>query len=101
MQAIRKIITKEDFKNFEIPQELGDKFEIILLPIKNEELKIQREEQNHKKYQEKNILYKNVLSEKSKDIWSEEKENELFLASIYDAVIQENDKEDKIWSKYL
>ena len=30
-----------------------------------------------------------------------EKENELFLVSIYDAVIEESDKEDEIWSKYL
>jgi len=82
MQTIRKIVSRENFKNLEIPKEFGDKFEMILFPIENGEAgriengKLRMENEN-------------------------KKENELFLASIYDAVIEDSDKEDKTWSKYL
>ncbi|KIM04107.1 MAG: hypothetical protein KN64_09190 [Sulfurovum sp. AS07-7] len=32
MQAIRDIVTRDIFKNYEIPKEFGDRFEMILLP---------------------------------------------------------------------
>jgi len=95
MIALREIVSRDIFKNFEIPEKFGDEFEMILVPIYNGESRILM---NH---QENNRFAKNVLSQKSEDAWNDEKENELFLALIYDTVIEDSDKEDEIWSKYL
>lgn len=32
MQAIREIVTRDIFKNYEIPKDFGDEFEMILVP---------------------------------------------------------------------
>ena len=109
MQAIREIVNRDTFKNFEIPKEFGDRFEMILLPIENTELRIENDGRNYfeienkvlMKYQEENGFSKNVLADKNEDVWNEASENEQFLAAAYDAVIEDNDKEDEIWSKYL
>ena len=86
MQAIKKIVSRENFKNFKIPKEFGERFEMILLPIKNGELKMENEEQyfynsviedNKKedqiwmKYQEENGFCKNVLADESEDVWND------------------------------
>lgn len=64
MNAIREIVTRDIFRDFDIPKEFGDRFEMILVPMSG------------------NI------------------ENEKFLAATYNAVIEENKKEDQIWMKY-
>ena len=69
MIALRTIVSRENFKNFEIPEEFGNKFEIILLPVENGELRMESEEQH-------------------------------FLASAYNSVIEDNKREDQIWMKY-
>lgn len=88
MQAIREIVTRNIFKNFDIPKEFGDEFEMILVPTKDT-----------------TIYYsgfsKEVLAQKCEDAWNEKEENEHFLSGNYNAVIKEDEKEDKIWRKYL
>jgi len=37
MIALREVVSREDFKNLEIPQEFGEKFEVILIPIDYED----------------------------------------------------------------
>lgn len=64
MQAIREIVSRNIFVNFDIPKEFGDKFEMILVPM------------------DENIS------------------NERFLATSYNAVVKEHEKEDQIWMKY-
>ncbi|MFA6395848.1 MAG: hypothetical protein WCW84_07765 [Sulfurimonas sp.] len=75
MHAIREIVSRDIFKNFDIPEEFGDTFEMILVPVNN--------------------IAVNNGQEDSK------KENEKFLAANYNAAIKEDAKEDEIWSKYL
>jgi len=120
MQAIREIVNRDTFKNFEIPKEFGDRFEMILLPIENEEVgkiengKLRMENENRGYFE---IEDKNGISHKIPN-WTEDefkelglrsffgeynddkKENEQFLAAIYNAVIEDNKKEDQIWMKY-
>jgi len=88
MQAIREIVSRDIFVNFNIPKEFGDEFEMILVPTK-----------------EQNIHYsgylKEIINNKSEDVWNEVEENEQFLAANYNSVIKEDEKEDQIWSKYL
>ena len=64
MQAIREIVSRNIFVNFDIPKEFGDRFEMILVPM------------------DENIS------------------NEQFLATTYNAVVKEDEKEDQIWMKY-
>lgn len=82
MQVIREIVTREALKNYVIPDEFGNQFEMILLPIKNN-------------------FSNNILRKKNKEIMDEVSENEQFLGAVYNSVIEDNDKEDAIWSKYL
>lgn len=64
MQAIREIVSRNIFVNFDIPKEFGDRFEMILVPMDE-----------------------NISSEQ-------------FLATTYNAVVKEDEKEDQIWMKY-
>lgn len=86
MQAIREIVTRDIFKNFEVPKEFGDEFEMILVPT--QDVKIHRS----------GFLQNTMNGDTNLE---EATENELFLAANYNQLIQENDREDQIWSKYL
>jgi len=88
MQAIREIVSRDIFKNFDIPKEFGDEFEMILVPTKDVKIHYSG-------------FLQNVLSQSSEDVWDETQENEQFLAANYNVVIKEDEKEDQIWSKYL
>jgi len=76
MIALREIVTRDTLRNFEVPKEFGDEFEMILVPVNNIE---------------KNSDYKR----------DDVSENEQFLGAVYSSTIEENEEEDKIWSKYL
>ena len=76
MQALREVVSRDIFKNYDIPKELGDKFEMILLPIDDS---------------------KKEHSMGNRDVDS----NKQFLAASYNVVIEDNEKENDIWSKYL
>lgn len=88
MQAIREIVTRDIFKNFDIPKEFGDEFEMILVPTKDTRIHYSG-------------FLQNIALTKSEEIGNETKENEYFLAANYNSVIKEDEKEDEIWSKYL
>lgn len=76
MYAIREIVTRDIFKNFEVPKEFGDEFEMILIPTK---------EQNHahikttgmvrgdaySRLQEENGFAKAVLAQECEDVWND------------------------------
>lgn len=53
------------------------------------------------KYQEENGFSKNILAKESENIWNVNYENEQFLAAAYNDAIEEDTREDEIWSKYL
>ena len=75
MRALRKIVTREIFKDFEVPKEFGEKFEMILLPIDSKEYflssSVTKEDQIFMKYQEENGFCKNILAQDSEDIWND------------------------------
>lgn len=71
MQAIREIVGRDIFTGYEIPKEFGSQFEMILIPVNS--------------------------NNETKKV----EENEQLLAATYNSVIENNEKEDKIWSKYL
>ena len=98
MQAIRKIVTREIFKNFEVPKEFGDRFEMILLPIQtidNEKLRIE----NEKSFEEMSA------EERWKKFgnWSDEDLKECVLETnryIFKKMDEEYGEEDyKAWQK--
>lgn len=75
MQAIREIVTRDIFKNFDIPEEFGDTFEMILVPVNNiavsEVGNDINEEKILMKYQSENGFSKNILSQESENIWND------------------------------
>jgi len=71
MEAIRKIISREEFKNISIPKTFGDRIEVVIMPFPTE----------------------NSANSKA--------ENETFLAANYSLLVQDDEEEDKIWEKYL
>ncbi|HEB87365.1 MAG TPA: hypothetical protein ENI68_10180 [Gammaproteobacteria bacterium] len=76
--AIRKIINlgKSRTLSIEIPSDFGDFVELILLPCDDDKLTLSK-----------------VVDDLSED--------EVFLASAYSAVIEDDAGEDKIWEAYL
>ncbi len=73
MQVVRDIVTGEELKTYPIPEELGERFEMILLPLG----------------QAPGVGQETAM------------EHERFAASCYDAVINDDAEEDAIWNKYL
>jgi len=73
MQAIREIVSRDIFINFEIPKEFGDRFEMILLPATRLDVKddLTRENKIMMQCQSENGFSKNVLAAKSEDIWND------------------------------
>lgn len=85
MKAIREIVSRDIFVNFDIPKEFGNKFEMILVPIEkivdneiflaaNCNLAVKedaREDQILMKYQAENGFSQNILSQESEDIWND------------------------------
>jgi hypothetical protein len=76
MTAIREIVNRDIFKNFDIPKEFGDEFEMILVPTKDENLSYTNTQKNvennlYMKYQEENGFSKTILAQESEDIWND------------------------------
>lgn len=81
MQAIREIVSRNIFVNFDIPKEFGDRFEMILVPmdenISNEQFlattynAVVKEDQIWMKYQSENGFSKNILAQESEDVWND------------------------------
>lgn len=70
MVALREIVNRETLKNFEVPEEFGNEFEMILVPINNIE-KNSDESNTLMKYQEENGFSKNILAQTSEDVWND------------------------------
>lgn len=76
MQAIREIVSRDIFKNYNIPKEFGNEFEMILVPTKDNNLeytniKQQTESNINMKLQEENGFSTKILSNKSEDVWND------------------------------
>lgn len=66
MPIIKKIVNRDIFKNFEIPEEFGEEFEMILSPI--------NDSKSNKKMidiQSKNGFLNNILIQESEDVWND------------------------------
>ena len=70
MVALREIVNRETLKNFEVPEEFGNEFEMILVPINNIE-KNSDESNTLMQYQEENGFSKNILTQTSEDVWND------------------------------
>ena len=77
MQAIREIVTRDIFKNFDIPQEFGDEFEMILMPTAGiyqsnvKSTNLPNSNNAYLKFQEENGFSKNILTQESENIWND------------------------------
>ena len=73
MQAIREIVSREMLKNFNIPEEFGDEFEMILIPTKDLQIgtNIESEDQKLMRYQSENGFSKNILAQECEDVWND------------------------------
>ena len=71
MIAIREIVSRDVFKNFEVPKEFGDEFEMILVPINNIVEENIKEDKIFMQHQEENGFSKNVLAQESEDVWND------------------------------
>jgi len=70
MQAIRKIVKRESIKSIFVPEEFGDRVEIIVLPLKREKT-LSADSEAIIKLQEKTGFVMNVLSDEKEDVWNE------------------------------
>jgi len=70
MEAIRRIISKKEFKLYNIPENFGEEAEMIILPvIKNEEENV-ISSLNMMKLQEKSGMIQ-MLNEPEEDAWND------------------------------
>jgi hypothetical protein len=71
MIALREIVNREIFTGFEVPKEFGDRFEMILVPINEPIINEKEEKESWMKYQSENGFSKNILAQKSEDVWND------------------------------
>ena len=71
MQAIRKVIDRKIIKTLNIPENYGDKVEIIIFPYKEKKKIDFNESLEYMKLQEQSGFIQNILSQKSEDVWNE------------------------------
>ncbi len=70
MQAIRRIILKEDFKHYNIPDGFGEQAEVIILPLHSASPEIDNSSRTVLKIQEKSGMMQ-MLNEPEEDVWNE------------------------------
>ena len=70
MQVIRQIVDRKNIKSIFVPEEFGNKVEIIVLPLK-EEKKISVESMAVIKLQEKTGFAAHILADEKEDVWNE------------------------------
>jgi hypothetical protein len=85
MKAIREIVNRDIFTGYSVPKEFGNRFQMILVPIDDNEENEQflaatynsiveeneKEDQIWMKYQEENGFSKNILAQESEDVWND------------------------------
>ena len=70
MQAVRKIVDRSSITSVHVPEEFGDKVEIIILPVR-EEQKMTATSETLLKLQEQTGFAKHVLADEAEDIWND------------------------------
>ncbi len=70
MQVVRKIVKRESIKSIFVPEEFGDRVEIIVLPLKREKT-LSADSEAIIKLQEKTGFTMNVLADEKEDVWNE------------------------------
>ncbi|MFV9645952.1 MAG: hypothetical protein ACNYWU_09035 [Desulfobacterales bacterium] len=70
MQVVRKIVKRESIKSIFVPEEFGDRVEIIVLPLKREKT-LSADSEAIIKLQEKTGFAMNVLADEKEDVWNE------------------------------
>lgn len=70
MQVIRKIVKRESIKSIFVPEEFGDRVEIIVLPLKQEKI-LSADSEVVIKLQEKTGFAMEILSDEKEDVWNE------------------------------
>ena len=70
MQVVRKIVKRESIKSIFVPEEFGDRVEIIVLPLKREKT-FSADSEAIIKLQEKTGFAMNVLADEKEDVWNE------------------------------
>jgi hypothetical protein len=70
MQALRIIldVAKDGYLHVRVPQDMGKKFEVIVIPIEEE---IKDESLHAMRLQEESGFAKNVLASADEDVWNE------------------------------
>ncbi len=71
MQAIRQIVDREQLPNLSIPFSYGQKVEIIILPLAEQEADLQQESQTLMNLQEQTGFAKEVLAADTEDVWND------------------------------
>ena len=76
MNAIREIMTRETLKQYEVPEEMGEVFEVILVPVNKieSEKAVSTTEAEHavlSKAQSANGFSQTVLADESEDVWND------------------------------
>lgn len=69
MQVIRQIVKRENIKSVFVPEEFGDRVEIIVFPLKEEKISV--ESKTVIKLQEKVGFAVHVLADEKEDVWNE------------------------------
>jgi len=69
MQAIRKIVCRADIKAVKVPEEFGEKVELLVLPIANKHLF--NESEQLMLLQEKSGFAQSVLGDGKEDVWND------------------------------
>ena len=70
MQVVRKIVKRKSIKSIFVPEEFGDRVEIIVLPLKREKT-LSADSEAIIKLQEKTGVAMNVLADEKEDVWNE------------------------------
>ena len=70
MEAIKRIISKKQFKLYNIPDNFGEQAEIIIIPVKKNEEENLTSSYNVMKLQEKSGIIR-MLNEPEEDFWNE------------------------------
>ena len=70
MEAIKRIISKKQFKLYNIPDNFGEQAEIIIIPVKKNEEENLTSSYNVMKLQENSGIIR-MLNEPEEDFWNE------------------------------
>ena len=70
MEAIKRIISKKQFKLYNIPDNFGDEAEMIIIPVNKNEVENKISSYNMMKLQEKSGMIQ-MLNEPEEDAWND------------------------------